>query len=170
MRKRATNREARLTGSDSIESDAEVKGDISDSYFSAMEVFFCGVYGALGSLSGKLALGRDSPVSGLCNEGVGKSLGIPHGHCSMIVLGFRLLLFAFMVMLNGLMISSFLLALERRGTLVVVVISSSMNICLTGLLGQFFLGESVGESWYGGALLMLVGVFLVAFSQEAKKT
>lgn len=163
-------RSADSKGSDKISTADNEHPKKSNTSKSSMEVFLCGVYGALGSLSGKLALGQDSPVSGLCNEGVGRSLGIPHSHCAMIVIGFRFLLFGLMVMLNGLMISSFLLALEKKGTLVVVVISSSMNICLTGLLGHFFLGENVGENWYIGALLMLIGVFLVAFSQEGKKS
>ena len=51
----------------------------------------------------------------------------------------------------------------------VVIVSSSTNIILTGLFGQFLLGEHVGERWYMGALVMMIGVAFIALSQDAGK-
>ena len=67
------------------------------------------------------------------------------------------------------MLSNFLIALEKKGSLVVVIVSSSTNIILTGFIGQLLLNEDVGDNWYAGASLMLMGVALIAFSQDSRK-
>ena len=132
----------------------------------AMESILSGLFGSLGSIAGKLALSSDSPISTVCVNELGKTLlDIPQGYCTMITITFRALLFFAMLGCNGLMLSYFLMALEKRGTLIVVIISSTCNVLTSGLLGLVVFHETVKSSWYFGACLMLGGVCLVAFSQ-----
>lgn len=74
-----------------------------------------------------------------------------------------------MLAFNAMMLSNFLIALEKKGSLMVVIVSSSTNIILTGVIGQILLGEDVGDKWYIGACVMLIGVTLIAFSQDTRK-
>ena len=132
----------------------------------AMESILSGLFGSLGSIAGKLALSGDSPISTVCVNELGKTmLDIPQSYCTVITITFRALLFLAMLGCNGLMLSYFLMALEKRGTLIVVIISSTCNVITSGLLGLLLFHEAVKSSWYFGACLMLGGVCLVAFSQ-----
>ena len=131
-----------------------------------MEPFLCGIFGAFGSFSGKLALSDDSPVRDVCIP----TDQLPESYCNSIVITSRLLLFILMLISNGLMVSNFLTALEKKSSLFVVLTSSSINVILTGILGQSFLDEPVRENWYCGALLMLMGVLFVTLSQDSKKS
>ena len=74
-----------------------------------------------------------------------------------------------MIACNAYMLSNFLRALKKKSSLMVVIISSSTNIILTGLFGQFLLGEQVGERWYTGAFVMMIGVAFIALSQDTGK-
>jgi len=85
--------------------------------------------------------------------------------CALLVATFRIACFATMVILNILQLSSFLKALERKGSLVVTVVSSSINFIVTGILGSVVLNENVSPKWLLGATFIAVGVGLVAFSQ-----
>ena len=134
-----------------------------------MEPALSGLYGAFGSVAGKIALsGGDSPVSTLCSAEFGQAVlwAVPQGYCAALQVGVRAVLFLAMLGCNGLMLSTFLMALEKRGTLIVVVISSTCNMLASGLLGQLLFGEPVHLSWCVGASLMMVGVGLVAYSQH----
>ena len=71
-----------------------------------------------------------------------------------------------MIACNAYMLSNFLRALKKKSSLMVVIVSSSTNIILTGLFGQFLLGEHVGERWYTGAFVMMIGVAFIALSQD----
>ena len=135
-----------------------------------LEPLLSGIFGALGSVAGKFALSGDSPVDKVCLNEVGKALlNVPRSTCTIIIVSFRILLFMVMMGCNGLMLSNFLMALEKRGTLIVVIISSTSNMLASGLLGYLLFGESLRHSWIFGASLMLVGVFLVAHSQQDTK-
>jgi len=133
-----------------------------------MEPALSGLYGALASVAGKLALSSGSPVSALCAAEFGTAApwAVPPGYCAALQVGCRAVLFGAMLGCNGLMLSTFLMALEKRGTLIVVVISSTCNMLASGLLGQLLFGEPVHLSWCVGASLMCLGVGLVAFSQH----
>lgn len=135
-----------------------------------VEPFLSGIFGALGSVAGKFALSADSPINNVCLNEVGKALlNVPHSTCTIIIVTFRVMLFLVMLGCNGLMLSNFLMALEKRGTLTVVIISSTCNMLASGMLGYLLFGESLRESWIFGASLMLIGVFLVAHSQQDTK-
>ena len=132
------------------------------------EAFFCGISGAVGSLCGKLAL-SDNSTRETCSSFLtvaNYELGI---YCTGISFVLRALFFFSMLACNAFMLSNFLIALEKKGSLMVVVVSSSTNIIMTGLIGQFIFGENVGDNWYAGASVMSIGVALIAFSQDARK-
>ncbi len=74
-------------------------------------------------------------------------------------------MFPLMLACNGLMLSNFLKALERDSSVMVTVVSSAINFLLTGLLSGFVLEEPLGLRWLAGALLIVAGIFLIAFSQ-----
>ena len=132
------------------------------------EVFFCGIAGAIGSLCKKLSLSRND-ISEICSAYL---LGDEHAtqaYCTIFSVIFRITFFFFMLVFNAMMLSNFLIALEKKGSLMVVIVSSSTNIILTGVIGQTLLGEDVGDKWYLGAFVMLIGVTLIAFSQDTRK-
>lgn len=132
------------------------------------EAFFCGIAGAVGSLCGKLALSENSTketCSALLSDG-NFQLGV---YCTGISFVLRALFFFSMLACNAFMLSNFLIALEKKGSLMVVVVSSSTNIIMTGFIGQIIFGEDVGDNWYAGASVISIGVALIAFSQDARK-
>ena len=133
------------------------------------EVFFCGIAGAIGSLCGKLSLSENGAAA-ICTAYLsGNQFLAAGGYCAVFSLAFRALFFLLMLAFNALMLSNFLIALEKKGSLMVVIVSSSTNIILTGIIGQTLLGEDVGDKWYLGASVMLMGVTLIAFSQDTRK-
>jgi hypothetical protein len=52
-----------------------------------------------------------------------------------------------MLVCNVLMMSNFLVALEKKGSLMVVIKSSSINMILTGIFGLCLLGENVKDNF-----------------------
>ena len=144
------------------------------------EVFLCGIAGAVGSLCGKLALSENGTgiganqsctvfFSGTAAEESTGGVGSGGGYCTVFTYAVRAFFFSGMLACNAFMLSNFLIALEKKGSLVVVIVSSSTNIILTGFIGQLILNEDVGDNWYAGASLMLMGVALIAFSQDSRK-
>ena len=136
--------------------------------YSNKEVFFCGIAGAVGSLCGKLALSEHVAMD-VCTVYLSDISFLSTGYCTVFSLAFRAVFFVLMLTFNALMLSNFLIALEKKGSLMVVIVSSSMNIILTGVMGQTILGEDVSDQWYVGAFVMLIGVALIAFSQDTRK-
>ena len=132
------------------------------------EVFLCGVAGAVSSLFGKLALSALSPAETCAVLFSGTSFQ-EGGYCTIISTACSCTLYLLMIACNAYMFSTFLIALKKKGSLMVVIVSSSTNIILTGVFGQFILGENVGDRWYAGAFVMMVGVALIAFSQDPRR-
>lgn len=132
------------------------------------EVFFCGIAGAIGSLCGKLSLSENGATE-ICRAYLSGNKLLSQSYCNIFSLMSRIIFFALMLAFNAMMLSNFLIALEKKGSLMVVIVSSSTNIILTGVIGQILLGEDVGDKWYIGACVMLIGVTLIAFSQDTRK-
>lgn len=124
-------------------------------------VVFCGAFGSVASIVGKIALSDNWLVNTLrtylCDNTVVS--------CYIIEWPIRAIIFALMFSCNALMISNFLKALEKNGSLQVTVMSSSINFVLTGLLGTLVMNETVSLMWYVGALMVSVGIYLVSLSQ-----
>ena len=129
---------------------------------SSTDMFICGIAGAMASLTGKLALDEHSPVvEYVCYGDSGETTLAAGGS-----LGLRAIFVVAMLYSNALMIAKFLKALERGSSLVVTLVSSSMNLLVTGLLSQLVLDEELEEKWYLGALFIVAGILLVAISQS----
>ena len=128
-----------------------------------MQSVLCGLYGALATVCGKLALSsnfitsyletsclQNPTVAGVCNE---------------INYVYRGVMFAAMIIFNGLMLANFLKALEKSSSIVVTTVSSSCSFLLTGVLGSLLLSEKVGLQWVLGAFLIIAGIIFIVFSQ-----
>lgn len=125
----------------------------------------CGAFGALASIVAKLAL-SDHPtvrsISSICEAIVTSS----HTLCSAAVVSTRVILFMTMVLLNGLMVTYFLKAMRNNASVVVAVVSASVNFLLTGALGFILLNEKVGAQWLMGSVLISVGLCFVSIGQH----
>lgn len=136
------------------------------------------MYSATASICGKLSLTDASKnrsqwvnmILSLCSNTSDQENGEDSwAKCWIYISAFRLLCFAAMMMLNILQLSSFLKALERKGSLPVTVVSSAVSFILTGILGSLILDEHVSFQWLMGAACIAAGVGLVAFSQSGNK-
>jgi len=126
----------------------------------------CGVFGALASIVAKLALSSDNPAirstSSIC-----KAIAITrHNVCSAAMLSTRVILLIIMVFLNGLMVSYFLKAIRNNASVVVAVVSTSINFLVTGALGFILLDEKVGAQWLLGSVLISIGLCFVSIGQH----
>ncbi|GBG26992.1 Transmembrane protein 42 [Hondaea fermentalgiana] len=63
-----------------------------------------------------------------------------------------------MLGLNGAMISLYVQALSRSGTLVGTVTNTAVNVLASSALGQLLFGEQVGSTWLAGAVITVVGI------------
>ena len=139
-----------------------------------MDLLFCGAYGAFSGRSGKVALSEDSPltlsVKDLCLRHVVSSESSEQQQeemCWYTVSLCRVIALISMVCFNALMLSTFMKALEKRGSLPVTVGTSASNFLLTGILGSIVLGEKVNGTWALGALVIAAGLTLVTLSQQS---
>ena len=125
----------------------------------------CGAFGALASIVAKLAL-SDHPtfrsIASICEAIVTTR----HILCSAAVASTRVILFMIMVLLNGLMVTYFLKAMRNNASVVVAVVSTSINFLLTGVLGFVILNEKVGAQWLMGSVLISVGLCFVSIGQH----
>ena len=136
--------------------------------------------GALAAISaglGKVALSGDLTVLKVVSENCDWILetytgfGANHYHCDVVSpLVVRLLIFLLMLYCNALMLSLFLKALGMHGSLEVVVLNSSINFVLTGLIGQLVFGESVSTYWTIGIALIAVGIALITIAGRTRST
>jgi uncharacterized membrane protein len=126
----------------------------------------CGAFGALASIVAKLAL-SDHPtfrsITSIC-EAIVTTRHVTL--CSAAVASTRVILFMTMVLLNGLMVTYFLKAMRNNASVVVAVVSTSINFLLTGVLGFIILNEKVGAQWLMGSVLISVGLCFVSIGQH----
>jgi len=131
--------------------------------------YLSGVYAAAASICGKLSLTATKTPYWLERLGFCSSEENLWTKCWVYVSVFRLLCFSAMFFLNILQLSSFLKALERKGSLPVTVVSSAVSFILTGILGSLVLDEKLSFQWLVGAGCVAAGVALVAMSQAGKR-
>ena len=136
-----------------------------------------GALAAIAAGLGKVALSSDSTapkiISKNCDWILETYTGIVanHYHCDVVApVIVRLLVFLLMLYSNALMLSLFLKALGMHGSLDVVVLNSSINFILTGLIGQLVFGESVSRYWAAGITLIAVGIALITFAGQTRST
>ena len=125
----------------------------------------CGAFGALASIVAKLALSDHSivrSISSICEAIVTTR----HTLCSAAVVSTRVILFMTMILLNGLMVTYFLKAMRNNASVVVAVVSTSVNFLLTGAFGLILLNEKVGAQWLMGSVLISIGLCFVSIGQH----
>lgn len=134
-----------------------------------------GALAAIAAGLGKVALSSNSTAPKIISENCDWVLetytgfGANHYHCDVVVpIIVRLLVFLLMMYLNALMLSLFLKALGMHGSLDVVVLNSSINFVLTGLIGQLVFGESVSRYWAVGITLIAIGIALITFAGQTR--
>ncbi|CAN0505450.1 unnamed protein product, partial [Ectocarpus sp. 12 AP-2014] len=77
-----------------------------------------------------------------------------------------------MFMVNAVMLSTFLKALQMSGSTVATVTNFSTNLVLSGISGRMVFGERLPALWFFGASLVVSGVVLLTggSSPEGDKT
>lgn len=128
-----------------------------------LQAIYCGVFGALASIAGKLAL-SDSFL--LMEVNVMCSLYFDGSVCPIILLMCRMGLFGLMLLLNATMVASFLKSMERNASVTVTVLSTGSNYVVTGFLGRLIFDERLGSWWLVGSTLICFGMCLIGVSQE----
>lgn len=131
-----------------------------------LNAVLCGVYGALASVSGKIALSSNrilESVSFYCASNL-SSFG--EHSCDGVVIACRLLSFGCMILLNAAMISSFLKSMENNSSVVVTVLSTASNYLLTGFAGKIVFNEPLGSWWVLGSTIICIGLCFIVISQE----
>lgn len=128
-----------------------------------LQAFLCGLFGALASVCGKLSLSSNYVTAYLESSCLQNST-VSHV-CNEINLVYRGIMFAGMIIFNGLMLGYFMKALEKSSSIVVTTLSSSISFLLTGVLGYLILSEKVGLRWILGAVLITGGIGLIVMSQ-----
>eukprot|EP01116_Phalansterium_solitarium_P007260 TRINITY_DN19844_c0_g1_i1.p1 TRINITY_DN19844_c0_g1~~TRINITY_DN19844_c0_g1_i1.p1 ORF type:complete len:165 (-),score=12.48 TRINITY_DN19844_c0_g1_i1:44-538(-) len=74
----------------------------------------------------------------------------------------RVVFFILGLLANALMMNFFAKSMNLSTTLSATVINSSVNYFCTAVLGYAIFGEALSTTWWAGASLVLVGVFLIA--------
>mmetsp|Transcript_3381 Transcript_3381/g.5173 ORF Transcript_3381/g.5173 Transcript_3381/m.5173 type:complete len:153 (+) Transcript_3381:87-545(+) len=128
-----------------------------------------GALGATASSIGKLALSPESPVPSTChsychiflNRYYPSETGI-EWICPYVSLGTRVICFLCMIGVNLLMVSSFLDGMNESGSVVGTALSTAANFSFSALYGILFFGENVPISWFFGATLIAMGMYLLS--------
>eukprot|EP01082_Thalassiosira_pseudonana_P002584 g2193.t1 g2193 contig11:902095-902669(+) len=136
-----------------------------------------GFLGASASFTAKIALSPDSPspslVQSICRESLLPFLS-PHltaiqGDddlisyvCPSLSLATRGLCLMLMVGLNMLMISSFLVGMNESGSVVGTALTTAANFSCSAVYGILFFEEHVSLTWWFGASLIAVGMWLLS--------
>lgn len=129
-----------------------------------------GVLGATASFVAKLALAPESPipsaVDSYCRNSLMLQLGGPENHllwmCPAITLVTRGVCLLCMVLLNALMLSSFLDGMNESGSVVGTALSTAANFSSSAFYGIIFFHEYVPVSWYLGASLIAGGMYILS--------
>ena len=123
-----------------------------------------GLLGASASCVAKLALAPDSMLPQTANEMCqGWILMSDHSYCWVVseVLVRGLCLVA-MVVLNAIMMSSFLDGLQDSGTVVATSLSSAANFLMSAIYGIWIFDESMNATGVLGLFLLALGVGLLS--------
>ena len=128
-----------------------------------IRAILCGIYGALASVFGKLALSDNLYLDGVAKICANSAVG---DKCEAIVFMTRASLFGIMLLLNAAMVGSFLKSMERNASVVVTVLSTGSNYVVTGFLGRFLFQEVLGSWWIVGSTAICFGMCLIGISQE----
>jgi hypothetical protein len=131
-----------------------------------------GLLGATASSIGKLALAPDSPVPSAVATFCIANINInPEADddsdslawiCPAASLATRGLCLLCMIGVNAVMLSSFLDGMNESGSVVGTALSTAANFSFSAMYGIVFFGEIVPASWYFGAALIALGMWLLS--------
>ncbi|KAK1739086.1 putative transmembrane protein 42 [Skeletonema marinoi] len=128
-----------------------------------------GALGATASSIGKLALSPKSPVPSTFHSYCHIILNRYYQHendigwiCPYVSLGTRVVCFLCMIGVNLLMVSSFLDGMNESGSVVGTALSTAANFSFSALYGILFFEEHVPISWFFGATLIALGMYLLS--------
>lgn len=131
-----------------------------------LHAILCGLYGALASVTGKLALSNNHVLESVNIFCAANWSSFGENTCAGISISFRLLAFGCMLLLNAAMVSNFLRAMEKNPSVVVTVLSTASNYLITGVAGKIVFDEALGSWWALGSTIICVGLCFIVVSQE----
>ncbi|CAM9143508.1 unnamed protein product [Ascophyllum nodosum] len=126
-----------------------------------------GVLACLASVLGKVAFDGESPLHLLARSSCHHHFA-GWGGCNMVGLGVQGVSLAGMFLVNAVMLSMYLKALEISGSTVATVTNCATNFLLSGVLGRMLFGEHLSFLWFCGASLVVSGVMLVVVGTSDK--
>mmetsp|Transcript_13855 Transcript_13855/g.18159 ORF Transcript_13855/g.18159 Transcript_13855/m.18159 type:complete len:161 (-) Transcript_13855:696-1178(-) len=80
---------------------------------------------------------------------------------SLVSYGARGVFVIAMLLINAIMMGSFLEGLQESGSVAAVALSTAANFSASAILGIVLFGENVNEVWLVGFLMILAGIFLL---------
>jgi len=80
---------------------------------------------------------------------------------SLVTYGTRGIFVIAMLLINAIMMGSFLEGLQESGSVAAVALSTAANFSASAILGIVLFGENVNEVWLVGFLMILAGIFLL---------
>jgi drug/metabolite transporter (DMT)-like permease len=130
-----------------------------------INALFCGIYGALASVLGKIAL-SENVYTEILNVTCTTQFSLDAPTCTGLVFFVRFIVFGCMLLSNAAMIACFLRSMERNASVTVTVVSSAVNYLASGAAGLFIFSEPVGQHCLAGSLCICLGLCLIGVSQE----
>lgn len=127
-----------------------------------------GFFASLASLSGKFAMGNDDMLwlcEVSCGYWFGESSVTTVNHfpaCRNFLVYLRVVFFVIMILLNGLMGTTFVKALRYSRTSVeAMVTNTAANFFFTAIFSRVLFGEFLTLVWWVGTLFILFGILLM---------
>eukprot|EP00903_Cladosiphon_okamuranus_P009119 g8712.t1 len=120
-----------------------------------------GALATFASVLGKVAFDADTPFQGIATASCAEYF--PEvSLCRAVGLAVQGVSLAGMFLVNAVMLSTFLKALQMSGSTVATVINFATNFLLSGISGRIVFGERLPASWFCGASLVVAGVVLLS--------
>jgi drug/metabolite transporter (DMT)-like permease len=132
-----------------------------------MEAVISGFLAALASALGKAAFALRETFVEKCTQYYSNEK--QQNFCSWAGLGVCAAAFGCVILLNGAMLSFFLVAMQRSGSAAATVVNSTVNFLSAGLLGWIIFGETLSLQWWLGSLVIILGVSLISSSSSERK-
>ena len=129
-----------------------------------------GVLGATASCLAKFAFAPDSPIvlwtKEICVKHIDSSTnGVSfrgHDTCDLLALAPRGICLLCMVLLNILMVGTFLEGMEESGSVAGTALASAASFGTSALLGVLFFDETVNTTWLFGFSLVVLGASMLS--------
>lgn len=126
-----------------------------------------GVLGATASCLAKFAFAPDSPIvlwtKEICMQHVGSAVSLRgHDTCDLLALAPRGICLLCMVLLNILMVGTFLEGMEESGSVAGTALASAASFGTSALCGVLFFNEKVNTTWLFGFGLVVIGASMLS--------